>query len=821
MRHIRLFAACLMGVICAMSAHAGPPLLPVVQTQYQVYELASPDNGAGPMWCYGSTCLARLGQNVFASGLQLVPNQKPLNNVRWTLYALKDQEAQLLQADPTGRQREPCPLGVFSDGRLVMTSNPTLTQPDAYNGPAQPQLLVFDTRRPTTPPRVSLPQWADTPPFCEHSYRGFAVDGANHEALYLQNTGYGISHWSFLDRDGKWSHAGSIKAPWGAEFVKPEPIRVCYQNLALRGRAAHLMGVSDITEWVPEWREYKLILHNGNHWDYDFRRLYYCWTPDITKQPFGEWVKVADCDKTCGHISNLDLWLDKQGRAHILWLEQSVWDTRVRDKFFPDEPQTYALMYGVIDQGKVVQKTRLMFGGEKQESKEIPGWGRFQATPDGRLFVFYYVSGADAKGRPLAENRLLEIYPDGTPSEPVTVAMPHPMNSFFTATERGGSAPSATLDLLGQADGVGGITYARINLLDKVQARFDYTIKTTPEGSELVLDGSASKAAAGTIAGYAWKVGDRSATGVRVRQKVLHGGPVAVTLTVKDALGNSNQYRRVVQLPPAPYDFGLKQWGLVLRLEAEQFAAEGGGAIHVRQDKLKASGLSLSHADTKGHWLQWEFEVPSDDRYYLLARYAVPTNSARALSVDGKPVGDFAFPSTGGYGSELADNWGVVDLQANGRPVALALTAGKHALKLENQNGLGLNLDYFELVAATAPVPGASVAGWRLMHKDGYQWLMALQGTLSPTQITPEIGHLYQYQLGPLYPGDGVKDVPPSTLRLFEDGKELGPAHTLHATIREQGKGQFAHWGTALWFSASDGSDPRTNGRKYTWRIDE
>jgi hypothetical protein len=739
--------------------------------------------------------------------------------VRWTLFKLGEKSAQLMQTDPTGRQREPCPLGLFDDGRLLLTNNPTLTKPEDYNGSAQPQLLTFDTRDLKKPPQVSLPQWEGTPPFSEHSYRGFTVDGKNHEALYLQNIGYDTSYWSFLDRDGKFSKFGKITMPWGAEFEKPEAIRVCYQNTALKDRAAHILGVSDITEWIKEWREFKLVLHEGKAWDYDFRRLYYCWTPDITKQPFGEWVKVADCDKTCGHISNLDLWLDQQGRAHILWLEQSVWDTRVRDKFFPDEPQTYALMYGIIDQGKVVQKTRLAFGGEKQESQEIPGWGRFQATPDGRLFVFYYTSGADAQGKAFAENRLMEMYPDGTHSDPVRVALQYPMTSFFTATERGGSAPSATLDLLGAASGIAGISYARVNLLNAVLADFDCMVKATPTGSELALDASGSRAAQGKITSYAWQIGATKASGPTVKQAMLHGGAMPVTLTVKDAQGHTNSATRTLQLPPAPYDFGLKQWGLVLRIEAEQFAAEGGGEIHVRNDKLNSSGLSLSHADSQGHWLEWEVNVPTADKYYFIARHAVPTDSARLLTVDGQPAGDFAFPATGGYGSNTADNWGVAALQAKGRPLPLVLAAGKHTLRLENQNGLGLNLDYLELVAAKTPMPPANLPGWRPMEQDGYHYLMALTGTLAPTQMRPELGFCYTCQLGPLYLGDGVKDAPPSTLTLFEDGKEMGPAHAGHVDIREKGEGRFSHWNTTLYLAASDNTDPRSNGRKYTWEI--
>jgi len=253
----------------------------------------------------------------------------------------------------------------------------------------------------------------------------------------------------------------------------------------------------------------------------------------------------------------------------------------VRDKFFPGKPITYALMYGIIDQGNLVQKIRLVFGGEQQESKEIPGRGRFHATPDGRLFVFYYISGTNVQGQQMGENRLIEMYPDGTHSKPVCVPMQYPMRSFFTATERGGSAPSTTLDLLGQARGINGISYARISMQKKVPA------------------------------------------------------------------------------------------------------------------------------------------------------------------------------------------------------------------------------------------------GRQFVEKNGTHYLMALSGTISPTQITHEIGLCYNYPLGPPHSGDGLENAPPSKLKVFEDGKELSPAHTIHAEIRQKGKGRFSHWKTLLYFSTSDGSDPRTNGRKYTWQIDE
>jgi hypothetical protein len=55
-----------------------------------------------------------------------------------------------------------------------------------------------------------------------------------------------------------------------------------------------------------------------------------------------------------------------------------------------------------------------------------------------------------------------------------------------------------------------------------------------------------------------------------------------------------------------------------------------------------------------------------------------------------------------------------------------------------------------------------------------------------------------------------------SQLMLFEDGKQLGPPHALHADIREKGEGRYSHWTReGLYMSASDNSDPRTNGRIY------
>jgi SAM-dependent methyltransferase len=66
-----------------------------------------------------------------------------------------------------------------------------------------------------------------------------------------------------------------------------------------------------------------------------------------------------------------------------------------------------------------------------------------------------------------------------------------------------------------------------------------------------------------------------------------------------------------------------------------------------------------------------------------------------------------------------------------------------------------------------------------------------------------------------LPPGDSSLDVGASPLCLYEDGVALGPPHSLHDDIRRLGGGRFSHWGGSLYFSASDNSDPRGNGRAY------
>src|SRR5438132_8130257 len=435
-----LIALCLaVATAPVSSAHAGWPLAepgaktarsagtlrPAVEVEEEVYRYQPAKNGAGPLWCHGSTCLVRIGDRVFASGIETLPGILPLNNCRWTLFERAPHGWQLKQADEKGRTREPSPLAGFPDGNLFLYANPTLARTaEPHGGPARPEVLRFSAADAAGSPKRISPVWSGTPAFSEHSYRSFAADGPGRELVLFQNIGYTHAEWSFRDAAGKWSAQGKLTWPWGAEYDQPQPIRVCYPNVALRNRAVYFCGVSDIVEPYQSWRQYKKQL-TGREWDYDFRRLFYTWTADITTGTFHPWIEIASRDKTCGSISPGDLYLAPDGAVHLVWTERAI-DERLRAKFFPNALQSYELNYAVIRDGKVIQRRSLL---HSDDGSEVPASARFQVTPENRLFVLYYVQGRNASGQSLSEDRVLEIYPDGTPSSAVRLPLKRPFTS--------------------------------------------------------------------------------------------------------------------------------------------------------------------------------------------------------------------------------------------------------------------------------------------------------------------------------------------------------------------------------------------------------
>jgi hypothetical protein len=96
-----------------------------------------------------------------------------------------------------------------------------------------------------------------------------------------------------------------------------------------------------------------------------------------------------------------------------------------------------------------------------------------------------------------------------------------------------------------------------------------------------------------------------------------------------------------------------------------------------------------------------------------------------------------------------------------------------------------------------AVVPGPppiEVAAEQMIHEHGYAWVV--QTNVNPAE---------------------------RQLRVYEDGRELGPGGSMHEDIRNKGLGAYSHWDAGEWgyrvyFSTSDNSDPTKNSRKYELR---
>jgi len=90
----------------------------------------------------------------------------------------------------------------------------------------------------------------------------------------------------------------------------------------------------------------------------------------------------------------------------------------------------------------------------------------------------------------------------------------------------------------------------------------------------------------------------------------------------------------------------------------------------------------------------------------------------------------------------------------------------------------------------------------------------AFEEVLDPKNVNHEIGNCYTVGLQHGAPSDVAGGH--SDLVLLEDGKPLGPAHSAHVDIRNEGRGRYSHWGArTIYFSTSDNSDPTANGREY------
>jgi len=80
-------------------------------------------------------------------------------------------------------------------------------------------------------------------------------------------------------------------------------------------------------------------------------------------------------------------------------------------------------------------------------------------------------------------------------------------------------------------------------------------------------------------------------------------------------------------------------------------------------------------------------------------------------------------------------------------------------------------------------------------------------------QADLQTGNLYALPLGTNWMSQDALGTSPAIV--YEDGTPLQSPNSIHQDIREKGQGRYSLWKGYLYFSASDNTDPRTNGRTY------
>lgn len=438
-------------------------LKPIVEIEEEIYSYKSPGNGAGPFWCFGSSTIARNGEDVFVSGVEILEDFKPVNNTKWILYK-RTCDGWEIQHRDSGRTREPAPL-VTLDNKVFLSANPTLTSADESRGPAEPQIIEFSATDTNKPYNIILPQWDNPPQWHDHSYRSFAADSNNNQMILFNQNAYDRSWWSLMDSYGKSISKGQIMFPVWKGSEKDEPMRLCYPNVFIKNKAVYFFGVSDIYEPVKEWNAARFKVTNRD-WDYVYRYIFLAYTPDITKQPFGEWQEISNLEKTAGYVRNWDMWVDKHGKVYLLWTERNL-DIRIRDEFFPKEVYTVSLKYAVLDKGKITEQHTLLEWNENTGGF-VADSARFQILEDERIVVIYqctttYPEPNNQRKNPIdnPEIYVQEITPGKGPAKAIKLPLTKPFQGrFMTATPRSGNKISNTLDILGEKDGK--VNYIRI-----------------------------------------------------------------------------------------------------------------------------------------------------------------------------------------------------------------------------------------------------------------------------------------------------------------------------------------------------------------------
>jgi hypothetical protein len=268
-----------------------------------------------------------------------------------------------------------------------------------------------------------------------------------------------------LDRHGKWK-TGQLAWPKGEDpkysVTRNEWTPVNYANAILSNRQAHYIGQSPYNIW-NRIDPLKTETWGRDKWGWRMRKLHYAWTPDVATTPLAEWTVIDDTMDDGGTVGLGDSWLAPDGRVHVVWQKEPI-NPKLRDAYFPDIKRDWRTCYGILKDGKVLDKRVLLSGGETAGPLHPTGYighPRLHITPDHTLYILCNLVAAAPQTKAQSGTYAMKVGADGSVSQPVRIPLERPITgAFFTATPRCGSPLSEPAHLL-IADAIDGKPVAR------------------------------------------------------------------------------------------------------------------------------------------------------------------------------------------------------------------------------------------------------------------------------------------------------------------------------------------------------------------------
>jgi hypothetical protein len=134
--------------------------------------------------------------------------------------------------------------------------------------------------------------------------------------------------------------------------------------------------------------------------------------------------------------------------------------------------------------------------------------------------------------------------------------------------------------------------------------------------------------------------------------------------------------------------------GRKIIVEAEKFTKEQGGKLKNYEGRPETSGNAcMTTWNDKDHAVEWVVDVPENGKYKVVLRYANGRawTVYRDFKIDGAYPSEafkkIAMPETGGFAKNKNDWKNLTVLDAKKMPALVALTKGKHTIRMNNLGG--------------------------------------------------------------------------------------------------------------------------------------